>query len=115
MLARYRIEHDSLTVRYEAEGHITALAADIPLFAFDGEESSVVERSPEGSSVTVRFRGATETITACTLGTGISVDDEQYCTRTGMLRRARIERPSENGALQLAYRVELAGNERNCA
>ena len=108
MLARYRIEHDSLTVSYEAEGEITALAADIPLFAFDGEERSVFESSPDGSSVTVRFRGSSETITACTPGTSISLDDEQYCTRTGMLRRARIERPSVDSALQLAYRVELA-------
>ncbi|TVQ26130.1 MAG: hypothetical protein EA383_06275, partial [Spirochaetaceae bacterium] len=110
LLAHYRIEPDSLTVSYTAEGSIQELAAEIPLFAFDGEQSSSIDASPDRTALTVSFRGSTETITTLTPGTEISLDDELYCTRTGMLRRGRIVATASTEPLTIVYRVELSGS-----
>lgn len=103
--ATYHLTPKSVRIQYRLQGQITGLRAEIPLFAFDGEQHA--EISSEGNLLYVRFRGSQEQVRLISQNAKLVLSSEELSTRTGLLRKAWAE-TSEN-VLEIAVDLNDGG------
>jgi hypothetical protein len=101
--AHYEVSEAGVSVTYEVAGSVTGLRAEFPLFEFDGQEQSTIERV--GREIVVRYAESRLTIAVPDAECRIVVTDEVYMTRTGWLRRAYAE--TRDRSIRFQVRLEL--------
>lgn len=99
----YEIHPDHVRVRYQAEGQITGLRAEIPIFSFDGQAHSEIaeQMTANGAELCVAFGGSEARYTLPDAQAQFAVTDDYAATRTGILRYAYAETTAS--ILELTY------------
>lgn len=87
--AVYRVTSQGVRIRYALQGQITGVRAEIPLFAFDGQEEAQITQ--EDDRLCARFRGSEVQVSAVSANAKLVLSEEYAATRTGILRKAWAE------------------------